>query len=318
MIKITNNMGEQDGNISENVTNSTEICDTLFLGKILPWNLTVYIAVLVIALISNALLLFAMCKDPLKCFLNPTSYFIGNLAVADLLNAMFHLEELFLSQTMYKSSFCLAGILGVIHTHIGAFIFYLTYPCVTILALERYASVAYPLWHQVRVTIRLCHTSLIVLWLLCLFSAGIGHHHNLHVAVAFSVGFTCTFYSATVAIYLLAYISIRKQRSTLITGSLESENMKRVLKTRLKNQSRFLSTILIVNLTLTFALIPPLLSMVWKYFLSTNGISVRSLQVLYSTGDILYLLNMAANPFLYIWRLPKYRKSFLVLYCNKT
>ena len=70
-------MGEQCGKISENVTNPTEICDTLFIGKILPWNLTVYIAVVVIALISNALLLFAMCKDPLKCFVNPTSYFIS-------------------------------------------------------------------------------------------------------------------------------------------------------------------------------------------------------------------------------------------------
>ena len=311
-------MGEQDGNISENVKNPTEICDTLFLGKILSWNLTVYIAVIVTALISNALLLFAMCKDPLKSFLNPTSYFIRNLAVADLLNAMFNLEELFLSRTMYKSSFCLPGIWGVIHTHIGAFIYYLTYPFVTILALERYMSVAYPLWHKVKVTIRLCGTSATLLWFLCLFSAGISHHHNRDVKLAFSMGFTCTFYSATVAIYLLAYISIRKQRSTLITGSLESENMKRVLKIRLKNQSRFLSTILIVNLILTFALIPPSLSVVWEHFLSTDVISGRSLQVLYSTCDILFLLNMAANPFLYIWRLPKYRKSFLVLYCNKT
>ena len=308
-------MGEPDGSISENVS---EICDTLSLAKILPWNLTVYIVVIVTALISNALLLFAMCKDPLKCFVNPTSYFIRNLAVADLLNAMFNLEELFLSQTMYKSIFCLPGIWGVIHIHIETFIYYLTYPCVTILALERYLSVAYPLWQKVKVTIRLCGTSVTLLWFLCLFSAGISHHHNRDVTLVFSMGFTCTFYSATVAIYLLAYISIRKQRSTLITGSLESENMKRVLNIRLKNQSRFLSTILIVNLTLTFALIPPSLSAVWKYFLSTDVISGRSLQVLYSTGDILFFLNMAANPFLYIWRLPKYRKSFLVLYCNKT
>lgn len=311
-------MGERYGNISSNITNSTETCDTLFLGTIVPWNLTVCVAVIVTALISNVLLLFAMCKDPLKCFLNPTSYFIGNLAVVDLLNATFHLEELLLSQTMYKSTFCLPGIWSTIHSHIGVFVVFLTFPCVTILALERYLSVAHPLWHQVKVTTRLCDISVTVIWLLSLFFAGISFHHNFHVVVSFTIGFMSTFYIATVVIYLLAYISIRKQRLTLITGNLESENMKRVLKIRLKNQSRFLTTILIVNMTLTFALFPSLLSGVWQYFLSTAVSSSNSLQVLYSTCDICFLLNMAANPFLYIWRLPKYRKSFLVLYCKKT
>jgi hypothetical protein len=32
-------------------------------------------------------------------------------------------------------------------------------------------------------------------------------------------------------------------------------------------------------------------------------------------ADTLFFLNMAVNPFLYIWRLPKYRKTFLLMYC---
>ena len=318
IIKVINNMDEGYRNISKNVTYPSETCRILFLGTIVPWNLAVYIYLTVTALISNVLLLFSMCKDPLKCFRNPTSYFIANLAVADLLGSMFHLEELLLSQTtMYNSTYCLPGVWDTIHLQIGGFMSLLTYPSLTILALERYMSVAYPLWHKVNVTTRLCVTSIAVVWLLCLFSAGVGFHHNPYITFAFAVGFGCVFYIATVVIYILAYKSIRKQTSTLITGYTESENMKRVLKFRLKNQKRFLSTILIVNWTLTFALIPPFFSMVWKYFVPISVIYENDLQVLYCTCDILFLLNMAANPFLYMWRLPKYRKTFLVLFCNK-
>jgi hypothetical protein len=37
--------------------------------------------------------------------------------------------------------------------------------------------------------------------------------------------------------------------------------------------------------------------------------------VLSFMADTLLFLNMAVNPFLYIWRLPKYRKTFLLMYC---
>jgi hypothetical protein len=63
-------------NGSFNFTGDFEYCEIL-LGDIVPWSLTVYLSVIVIATIANVLLLFAIYKDPLKCLRNPSAYFIA-------------------------------------------------------------------------------------------------------------------------------------------------------------------------------------------------------------------------------------------------
>ena len=63
-------------NGSFNFTGDFEYCEIL-LGDIVPWSLTVYLSVIVIAKIANILLLFAIYKDPLKCLRNPSAYFIA-------------------------------------------------------------------------------------------------------------------------------------------------------------------------------------------------------------------------------------------------
>ena len=72
------------------------------------WSL--YLFFIIMSIIANVLLLFAMYNDSLKCFRNPTSYFIANLGIADLLNSFFHMEELLVSQTAYYRTFHLPGL----------------------------------------------------------------------------------------------------------------------------------------------------------------------------------------------------------------
>ena len=138
-----------------------EYCGT-FLGTIVTWNLTVYLSIIVIAAIANVLLLLAIYKNPLKYFRNPTTYFIANLAISDLLNSLFHFEEVFVTQTTYRSTFCFPGALGTINSAILDFSYFLTFPSVAVLALERYVSIAHPLWHQVKVTSRLCYICILL------------------------------------------------------------------------------------------------------------------------------------------------------------
>ena len=89
-----------------------------------------------------------------------------------------------------------------------------------------------------------------------------------------------------------------------------------MIKLRLRNQNRFLTTVLIVNIILMFGIIPSVIGSHLKDMLGEGTLST-SVAVLFYTADIFFFINMASNPFLYIWRLPKYRKTFFVMYCCK-
>ncbi len=314
------------GDDSLNFTNNSEDCAYVsLLGRIGTWNLTVYLFITIIAAIANVLLLLAIYKNPLKCFRNPTTYFIANLAVVDLLNALFHFEALLVWQTKYVSVYCLPGAWETINSGFGEFAYFLTFPSVAVLALERYVSIAHPLWHQVNVTSRLCYTWIAIVWFVnCIFTVILNlvksDTPNLLTA------YPSIFYLTTVIVYLLAFISIRKQRFSLLTDSTKSDCTKRLMKLRLRNQNRFLTTVFIINVVLIFGIIPTVIGTHLSYTLEGDEEGSGSLQeetvnssldVLSFITDILFLLNMAVNPFLYIWRLPKYRKTFLVMYCCK-
>ena len=301
------------GNDSFNYTGDFQYCE-VFLGDIVAWSLAVYLSIIVIAAIANVLLLFAICKDPLKCFRNPTTYFIANLGIADLLNSLFHCEELLVSQTTHNSTFCLPGSWKTFHAIFGGFIYSLTFPSVTVLALERYVSIAHPLWHQVNVTSRLCCTWIAVVWIInCVYTGITARFFNISGLLT---GYPGVFYLTTVFLYLLAFLSIRKQTSSLETDNSKSRSIRRMIKLRLRNQNRFLTTVLIINIFLTFGITPTLIGSYLKYALEW-GTTSTSVAVLFYTSDILFLMNMASNPFLYIWRLPKYRRTFLAIYCRK-
>ena len=301
------------GNDSFNFTSDFEYCE-IFLGDIVLWNATVYLSISIIAIIANVLLLFVIYKDPLKCFRNSTAFFIANLSIADLLNSLFHFGELLVSQTTYKSSFCLPGRWGTFLAIFGGFVYFLTFPSVTVLALERYLSIAHPLWHHVKVTSRLCCTCIAVVWIINGVFTGMTMY--LFNVKGLFIGYPSASYLITIIIYLLACFSIRKQHLSLGIDISRSESTKRIIKLRLKNQNCFLTTIFIINIFLTFGIIPTILGSYFKH--SLNGRKLSSGEaVLFYAADILFLINIASNPFLYIWRLPSYKKTFLLTYCRK-
>ena len=146
---------------------STELdqTDFTFFGKVTIWSFTVYTLILITGMMANGFLLLAIFKDPLKCFSTPTTYFIVNLAISDLLNLAVSLENLFLTQTQYGSVYGLPKIAGYISKILWEIIVNVTFPSVFSLALERCLAVSRPLWHRVRITSRVCCIWLVAVWL---------------------------------------------------------------------------------------------------------------------------------------------------------
>ena len=246
-------MEERNSNIRNDSFNNTANfkymnCE-IFLGSIVPWSLTVYIFINVIGVTVNALLLLAIYKDPVKRLRNPTRFFVANMALVDLLNSLFNIEEL---SSHGKNTICSTGILKTILLLFLTYIYHLTFPSVTALALERYLSISRPLWHKVMVTSRNCCISIAVIWFVnCVYTVLITYLYQPFLLT----GYALACYLATLLIYFLASISIRRQHSSLATDNTASEYAKRMAKIRLNNQNRFLTTVLIINIFLIFGMI---------------------------------------------------------------
>ena len=249
-----------------------------------------------------------MYKNPLKCFRNPTSFFIANLGIADLLNS-----KSYSVTDSVRNHFLFSRRLGNDSPRSNWLYFSFNFP-------KRYCPGVGTIYaHEVTVTFRRCYTWIAVVWLAKFIYTGITVISVAQDKSSLSIVLTLylsVFYLTTILIYFLAFVSIRKQRYLLSTDVTKSEMARRMLELRLRNQNRFLSTWLIINIVLTFGLISTIISLYLQYrqYVSkTEG----TMDVWLPVTNILLFLNTAANPFLYIWRLPKDRKTFSVMYCCK-
>ena len=291
---------------------STELdpTDYLLFGKGTTWSLTVYALILITGIIANGFLLLAMFKDPLKCFSTPTTYFIVNLAVSDLFNLATCLTVVFLVQIKYGN-----GSVVKLWETLWELIFNLTFPSVFSLALERCLALSLPLWHRVRITSRVCRIWLAAVWLFNLVFTLTSYFMYEYTSIFYGL----IFLSMTLFVYIFAYVSIRRQHKATVTDDSISERVRRTIKARLKNQNRFLFTVFIINGILIVGLLPTLIDFtcMLRFGQTLSDILNRSntlTAVVLNMMDILFFINFAVNPFIYCWRLPKYRKTFFAFF----
>ncbi len=296
-------------------TNEQQIA--LYFGELTTWNYVVYSFIMLCGTVANCLLLFAIYRDPLKCFRNSTTIFILNLAISDLLNNCVNLSELFLSLTNAGGVYGLSDLCGKMVMFSFDCSFYSTFPCVFSMAVERYLAISRPLWHKVYVTRHICRSWIVALWLFIFACAGTGialRNSIYHNAVLSC--FMLLFFFGTIIIYFFAFLSVRRQRQAI--DNIISEVTYNIVEVRLKNQSNFLKTIFIVNVILIFGLLPSMLFLVsaiqGDIFTSDDSIAM---ELLFHMLDISFVVNYAINPFLYYMRLQKYRKTFLILCWKK-
>lgn len=303
--------------MNESWSETYEVENLLFFSKLTTWNYVVFSVIILCGIVTNGLLLFAIHKDPLRCFRTPTAIFIFNLAVSDLLSNCINFTELLLPLVLkFGGMIVIPNLMGEILFFIYECLFFSTFPSVFGMAVERYLAVCRPLWHNVHVTRRVCYYWIIVIWLVIF-----GYTGTVTISIYFNADltyyivqscFSTLFFAGTILIYILAMYSIRRKRQAI--DNITSEVVRHTTKVRLKNQNNFLNTILIVTLFMTLGLFP---SITYLFTLDTTPENSIAMKLLLGTFDTFNLLNYAINPFLYFLRLQKYRKTFLVLYWKK-
>lgn len=262
---------------------------------------------------GNLLMIFAHVKDPLKLIKSLSSRFIFNIALVDLLLS----SALLLVVFSFTNSFCVPGIASSVTflLYIVSFALYLS------LAIQRFCSVAFPLWHCVNITTRVCRYWVASIWLtyIVLISGRfmVLSLTQMRVDIAF-VALMWLMFFLTQCINIASCTSIRRQNRELECRQGMDAATERTIKIRLRNESNFVRTIAIISF-IRGVLTLPFLTMAFEITLSFRLRSEKDDKYVIQSYYIWSLLgngvNSAINVFVCIWRLPNYRKTFKKIYC---
>ena len=262
--------------------------------KFLPIHFTLCAGV-----VSHILLFICLIKDPLKCFRNYATYLIMNLALSDF-------------------TVCTVGLTRMIFGDVYSIFPYISNTAMLVslfsifsIAIDWYMLTVHPFKHRVLLNGRRIAVWIAVIWLLCLWLVveelifDLDHYMNLKICQIIFIIIA----SVTFLIYVVTYFSL-KRRGREISQQKRQSMQNRVL------QEAFLKTIMIVAFVQITTLFPACIDGLY------DGWSV-------SSGDLddcpvegliffaMYCSNFSINPFLYIWRLKKYRETFSIIFVKQ-
>ncbi|XP_046848089.1 type-1 angiotensin II receptor B-like [Xenia sp. Carnegie-2017] len=268
-----------------------------------------------VGIFNNFLLLYAHVKDPYK-ILN-RCYFIVNIGVVDFLGSLllFLYTTLVLGRVFNPAD---KELLSLISNEVVSLSLTASLLSFFSLAIERFLSVVYPLWHKVHFSNKACRYWLAGMWLFLFTFESVQYvKEDIEFRIA-RVGLYFIGFFTTNMLYLAAYISIVKQRKAAKKSRESSHTNQRAIQFRLKNEKCFLSTVAIVCVIFTVLFSPVFalyvlisLEKAKQTFSGINIIIVSYSPWMFVMGS----LNFAINVPMYVWRLPKYRKTFKKLYC---
>ena len=287
----------------------TENNTTTNVSYELTFNMIPLTAMSLLGAVSNALLLVAFIKDPLKCFRNSATYLVMNLAVSDCLSCLvapFYLEAK--DEIPKTASGFISDFLGICFGGVS-------FVSITSISFDRFLMVAYPIKHRI-----LMEGKLIILWLTAIWTLSCliyvlqnyVHMHGKNVGYMFSV----ILIVLSSVMYASTYYKLKKQsRNMTLQNSIES----RAQEIRILKEKRFLKTIIIIACIAFVCVVPPMI-----FFLDygenhpLSPLKDKLTSQIVGTVIVLFIyVSFAVNPFIYILRLPNYRRTFSLLYCRR-
>ena len=272
-------------------------------------NKPIYLSLLAIPIfgvISHVLLLVAFIKDPLKCFRNSATYFVMNLAVSDSLPSLLHSLLVVYSIPhwiyMYFLVFWLwfASILSIISV-----------------SIDRFLIVAYPIKYRILMKGKVILSWLAAIWIVSgivaawtnLFSG----NSTMLIQMVFSI-FSVSGILLSSVMYSSTYCKLKKQsRNIALQNSIES----RAQEIRILKEKRFFKTIMIIAFISFVCVVPSAVFFLFVRSIIKHELGPTAFHLSLILPTYLLQINSAVNPFIYVLRLPNYRKTFYTIYCRR-
>ena len=287
-----------------------------------------------LTVLSNALLLIAIYKDPFKTFRTPSAYFLVGLAFVDLITSLipeptkitcyYRFYNNHPDTSHFLKILEVAGTIAAITMNTSFFI-------VLAFTFAQYAEVAFPFKFQRLITVRNTVACVFGLFLYAILfetlqlvgvSREVIAKIDLHLHSTFSL-------FLTVIIYLLLQRAVVKEmimtrrltpttRNTATSEGCEDTRDSCTPSERPTQQKLIEKNLVRLNLVMIFILLicsqPS--AMVWYFYLYSRektkvSLSLRIAAVV--TNNTLFLKSLL-DPFVFAWRLPRYRKALKKLF----
>lgn len=333
-------MSQENGSLGA----STNQTDTLFAKMIYArcelgsaFTLAILSPVTVLA---NILLITAIFKDPLKYFKKPTSYFVLGLSVADLLCglfvepffAMYFLGRYFLASEEFQA---ISQTLFLVGSMISTVSLNASFVMVLMLSLVQLIAIECPYRYKTWVTKKTVISCVLVTWLyftvysflpilgldqIVFFKLNLTLHSTL-ISVILAFVQICMYraFRGRLQHHIITNRSLSRYDSTnsphCSTGNKHTS--RKPLRYRTFDRNFIIMTFYLAAILL-FAAFPHI--GVFYFFLyaeTTNIQEELSLNILLRTTDLLLFTKVAADAFIFAWRLPSYRKSLEYLIRGK-
>ena len=275
-------------------------------------------------ILLNVLLIIAHVKDPLKLLKGTSVPFIINIAVIDFITSCGYLVHALMVIILFNAKHIGDLAMYLLLWHLNGFLLLSSQVSFLGLSIERFASVVFPLWHRVKVTLAVCRAWIISSWLILstfdgLTTAWMFLNPTVQNVIRLSIarnGLILITFLLTNFFYFATYISLKRQRNKLSQRQdMDVANL-RANQIRLQNEHQFLVTIAIVCSILAVTVLPMLVPFqITLINMELSGYTIKP-EFINWVGLTIAPVNFAINSLVYLWRWPKYRKTYKRLYCN--
>ena len=268
-----------------------------------------------ITVLANSFLLLTFLVDPLKIFRNPSTYFLIGLAIVDLLTGL-------VQEPIYATCFMFLYFQHPLTKKCGSFMRFassfarfsisISSTIVFAFTLTQYIVVSSPLKYGRMVTKNKVLISVVAIYLYhalfgCLPLMGVQQKiedvidiflHNYAVVIV------------TVIFYILLHYAMKKNMAAGRSLQNEGTSTSRKEGRHIQMQRNFVRINVVLLIVLIVFFVPSVILLTVRFFMeelfTAYAIKVQIINLM--TDNLLYL-KFLLDPFVYAWRMPKYRAS---------
>jgi len=258
---------------------------------------------------GNSMLLYTIYKDPRKSLRSAPGFLITNLTVADLLLGLLNLSIVAV-RDVYRSQLINMPFLGILKAFMYiVFMTTLFVSCNTIIVMSAtcYVAINQPLEYKTIVTTKRIKICIAVLWIMglgtCLLPVA-GLSQQTFVMIYLHT-------HATIPAILLTVIYVKVFRAVARrTRELQQSGYDKLATKSLERERNMVVVVIIILALFYITYMPQYITLHLLYFCNSCQQSVTFHEIDVALSRFVYL-SSAINPFVYAWRVPKYRKALI-------
>lgn len=269
-----------------------------------------FILALVIV-VGNAFLLFTIYKDPRKSLRTPPCLLIANLSASDLLQGLVNVSFVALRDVYRYEQVHMPHVMvlkAVIYTALTTTLFVSSYSIIA-MSLTCYVAINNPMEYKSTITKRRLKIFIAVLWVIslttCVFPVT-----NISEKT-YTLIYLHTHASLPAILLTVIYVNVfralaRRSRELQNNGVNMIVNSKHVLE----RERKMTFTIIIILVLFYVSYMPQYITLHLLHLCESCQQSITFHKIDVILSRFLYL-SSAINPFIYVWRVPKYRLAFI-------